>query len=302
MALSILSNTAATKAAFAMNSNNVQLNKSLNRLSSGKQIVTPADDAGGLAVSMKLGSSIARNKSIVANIQNAMSFGEVQDGALSSAAKIVDRMAELKALSLDVMKSTTDVENYNTEFKALQNQIFDLTTEKFNGVSLFNSTANKTFGQDVDNLTVVTSDQGGSGAVVSMSKGLLLGALTFASDSSTNAGTIGAGGTVKSLANASGNELNISESGSLSLAFFAKATENIATLRATSAAGLARLQLAEDHVRLTVANLEAANSRIMDVDVAAESTRFAKYNILSQVSASMLVQANQTPATALMLL
>jgi len=65
---------------------------------------------------------------------------------------------------------------------------------------------------------------------------------------------------------------------------------------------LARLQLAEDHVRLTVANLEAANSRIMDVDVAAESTRFAKYNILSQASAAMLVQANQTPATALMLL
>lgn len=298
MALSILSNTAATKAAFAMNSNNVQLNKSLNRLSSGKQIVTPADDAGGLAVSMKLGSSIARNKSIVANIQNAMSFGEVQDGALSSSAKIVDRMAELKALSLDVMKSTTDVENYNTEFKALQNQLLDLTTEKFNGVSLFNSTTSKTFGTDVDNLTVITSDQGGSGAVVSMSKGLLLGALTFASDSSTLAGQIG-GGSVKSLANASGSELDIA---TLSLAFFAKATENIATLRATSAAGLARLQLAEDHVRLTVANLEAANSRIMDVDVAAESTRFAKYNILSQVSAAMLVQANQTPATALMLL
>lgn len=298
MALSILSNTAATKAAFAMNSNNVQLNKSLNRLSSGKQIVTPADDAGGLAVSMKLGSSIARNKSIVANIQNAMSFGEVQDGALSSSAKIVDRMAELKALSLDVMKSTTDVENYNTEFKALQNQLLDLTTEKFNGVSLFNSTTGKTFKTDVDNLTVITSDQGGSGAVVSMSKGLLLGALTFASDSSTAAGQIG-GGTVKSLANASGSELDIA---TLSLAFFAKGTENIATLRATSAAGLARLQLAEDHVRLTVANLEAANSRIMDVDVAAESTRFAKYNILSQVSAAMLVQANQTPATALMLL
>ena len=298
MALSILSNTAATKAAFAMNSNNVQLNKSLNRLSSGKQIVTPADDAGGLAVSMKLGSSIARNKSIVANIQNAMSFGEVQDGALSSSAKIVDRMAELKALSLDVMKSTTDVENYNTEFKALQNQLLDLTTEKFNGVSLFNSTTGKTFKTDVDNLTVITSDQGGSGAVVSMSKGLLLGALTFASDSSTVAGQIG-GGTVKSLANASGSELDIA---TLSLAFFAKGTENIATLRATSAAGLARLQLAEDHVRLTVANLEAANSRIMDVDVAAESTRFAKYNILSQVSAAMLVQANQTPATALMLL
>jgi len=299
MALSILSNTAATKAAFAMNSNNVQLNKSLNRLSSGKQIVTPADDAGGLAVSMKLGSSIARNKSIVANIQNAMSFGEVQDGALSSAAKIVDRMAELKALSLDVMKSSTDVENYNTEFKALQNQLYDLTREKFNGVSLFNSTSGDTFGTDSDTIEVVTSDQGGSGSVVSMSKGLLLGALTFKSTSDTDAEAVGSG---VALANESGSEIDISGSGTLSLAFFAKATENIATLRATSAAGLARLQLAEDHVRLTVANLEAANSRIMDVDVAAESTRFAKYNILSQVSAAMLVQANQTPATALMLL
>ena len=298
MALSILSNTAATKAAFAMNSNNVQLNKSLNRLSSGKQIVTPADDAGGLAVSMKLGSSIARNKSIVANIQTAMSFGEVQDGALSSASKIVDRMSELKALSTDVMKSPTDISNYETEFKALQNQLKDLTAEKFNGVNLFNSDSAKTFGSDVDNLEVITSDQGGSGAVVSMSKGLLLGALTFASNSSTLAGQVGAGGTV-TIANDSGSEIGIA---TLSLAFFAKATENIATLRATGAAGLARLQLAEDHVRLTVANLEAANSRIMDVDVAAESTRFAKYNILSQASAAMLVQANQTPATALMLL
>ena len=191
MALSILSNTAATKAAFAMNSNNVQLNKSLNRLSSGKQIVTPADDAGGLAVSMKLGSSIARNKSIVANIQNAMSFGEVQDGALSSAAKIVDRMAELTALSLDVMKSTTDVANYSTEFKALQNQLFDLTSEKFNGVSLFNSSSSKTFGDDVDNMEVITSDQGGAGAKVSMSKGLLLGAMTFTSFTDTSAGEVG---------------------------------------------------------------------------------------------------------------
>ena len=135
-----------------------------------------------------------------------------------------------------------------------------------------------------------------------MSKGLLLGALTFKSFTEADPNAVGGG---KSLANASGSEISIASSSAnnaFTLSFFAKATENIATLRATSAAGLARLQLAEDHVRLTVANLEAANSRIMDVDVAAESTRFAKYNILSQVSAAMLVQANQTPATALMLL
>jgi flagellin len=90
--------------------------------------------------------------------------------------------------------------------------------------------------------------------------------------------------------------------GSLGISFFTKALENVATLRATNAAGMARLQLAEDHARLTVANLEAANSRIMDVDVAEESTRFAKYNILTQASAAMLSQANQTSATALLLL
>ena len=92
------------------------------------------------------------------------------------------------------------------------------------------ATQRKTFGSDVDNLEVITSDQGGSGAVVSMSKGLLLGALTFTSNSSTPPrGQVGAGGTVQSLMILD-PEIGIA---TLSLAFFAKATENIATLRAT---------------------------------------------------------------------
>ena len=78
--------------------------------------------------------------------------------------------------------------------------------------------------------------------------------------------------------------------------------ENVATLRAENGATMTRLQFAEDHLRLSNANLEAANSRIMDVDVATESTALAKYNILSQASAAMLAQANMTTNTALMLL
>jgi len=305
MAISILSNYAANKAAFALNKNNVQLNKSLNRLSSGKQIVTPADDAGGLAVSMKLSSAIGRNKSILSNIQNAHSFAEVQDGALSSAATIVDRMAELKALSLDVVKSDGDRANYSTEFKSLQNQLYAITEETFNSVTLFSAESSKVFGTDTINVTIFTSDRGGSGAVVSLSKGLLISAMKFADITSatpyTNA-SVGATATATTnigFANESGSEIEMDK---LSLGFFRSAIENIASLRATNAAGMARLQLAEDHVRLTMSNLEAANSRIMDVDVAAESTRFAKYNILSQASAAMLAQANQAPSTALMLL
>ncbi|HBP44866.1 MAG TPA: flagellin [Flavobacteriales bacterium] len=299
MALSILSNAAANKASFSLNKNTANLQQSLTRLSSGKKITTPSDDAGGLAVSMKLSSAIGRNKSVIANIQNALSFAEVQDGALQTSATIVNRMSELKSMSLDVIKSSADVSNYNVEFLALQEQLHSLANEKFNGVSLFaTDTASGVFGTGVVNVTIYTSDQGGSGAIVSLSKGLLLSALNFTS--ATNMANIAGGATGKSLANASGTtKVGVTE---LSIGFFTKALENIATLRATNAAGMARLQLAEDHARLTKANLEAANSRIMDIDVAEESTRFAKYNILSQASAAMLSQANQSSATALLLL
>jgi flagellin len=253
---------------------------------------------------MKLNSAIGRNKSVIANIQNALSFAEVQDGALQTSATIVNRMSELRSMSLDVIKSSADVANYNVEFVALQEQLHSLASEKFNGVSLFGQGpaaggAQLVFGTGVVNVTIFTSDQGGSGAVVSLSKGLLLSALTFTSASNT-ANVASGTANSKSLANGSGTaKVAVSE---LSIGFFTKALENIATLRATNAAGMARLQLAEDHARLTKANLEAANSRIMDVDVAEESTRFAKFNILSQASAAMLSQANQSSATALMLL
>lgn len=305
MALSILTNAAANKASFSLTKNSANLQQSLTRLSSGKKISSPADDAGGLAVSMKLTSAIGRNKSVISNIQNALSFAEVQDGALQSSTTIINRMSELKSMSLDVIKSSADIANYNVEFEALQEQLHSIASERFNGVSLFgvgatDGSSNLKFGDDVVNVTIFTSDQGGSGAIVSLSKGLLLSALNFTSENNMTNVEVGNAGTNKSLANDSQTaKVNISE---LSIGFFTRALENIATLRATNAAGMARLQLAEDHARLTKANLEAANSRIMDVDVAEESTRFAKYNILTQASAAMLSQANQSSSTALLLL
>jgi flagellin len=268
-------------------------------LSSGQKITTPADDAGGLAVSMKLTSAINRNRSVISNIQNALSFAEVQDGALTSAATIVNRMSELKSLSLDVIKSSSDRANYNTEFNALQQQLHSIATETFNGISIFASDSGSgTFGTGRVSIAIYTSDKGAAGSTVSLQKALLLSALTFSSTTST--ASAAAGGTTTLATNSpSAATLSI---GTLGISFFTKALENIATLRATNAAGMARLQLAEDHARLTMANLEAANSRIMDVDVAEESTRFAKYNILTQASAAMLAQANQASSTALLLL
>ena len=304
MSLIINTNPAAIRASFNLTENNKQLQQSLTRLSSGKRITKPADDAGGLAVSMKLTSSISRTKAAISNIQNSLSFGEVQDGALQAGARIVDRLAELKALSLDVMKSEADISNYNTEFRALQQQLFAITAETFNGVSLFASTTTTgtamTFGNAATGkhtISVFTSDRGAAGSVVSLNKSALMSALTFTSLTDATQAATGSGITIA--AADSGSAIDI---GDISVSFFTTALENIATLRAENGATMTRLQFAEDHLRLSSANLEAANSRIMDVDVATESTALAKYNILSQASAAMLAQANSSQNTALMLL
>ena len=307
MALSILSNQSASKAASSLHQSSKALQKSLTRLSSGKKINSPADDSGGLAVSMKLSSAIGRNKSVISNIQNALSFAEVQDGALGSSVKIIDRMSELKTLSTDVIKSASDIENYNVEFKALQEQLHSITTEKFNGISLFGRGAQAggvdlAFGgaTSVD-VSVFTTDQGSAGAAVMLSKELLLSALTFNNNGVAAVSNL-AFGDANTITIANDKDTTKIEITALSIANFTKAIENISSMRASNGASMARLQLGEDHARLTKANLEAANSRIMDVDVAEESTRFAKYNILTQASAAMLSQANQASSTALLLL
>ena len=188
MALTINTNSSAATATMHLSKNNAALKKSLNRLSSGTRIVQPVDDAGGLAVSMKLESSIVRLAGAQKNIQNAQSFLEVQDGLLSSAGKILNRMVELKGLSEDVMKNDSDKENYNREFQDLQMQIYDLAQIQFNGVSLFavrdsDSVVGDTaiindLGSD-HTLSVFASANGASGPTVSVNKAALLSAITI---------------------------------------------------------------------------------------------------------------------------
>ncbi len=312
MALTINTNPSATLATMHLSKNNAALKKSLNRLSSGSRIVQPVDDAGGLAVSMKLESSIVRLAGAQKNIQNAQSFLEVQDGILSSAGKILNRMVELKGLSEDVMKNDSDKLNYNREFQDLQMQIYDLSQIEFNGVSLFATTVSdnsggnaKIGGLTTDNtLSVFASANGSSGPTVSINKALLLSALTI---DKTRA-QLGVGqeyqdkgtGTVDSFAAADISEvINLTD---VSVAVFTQAIENIATLRANNGGSMSRLRHAAEDVALQKTNMIAANGRIKDVDIATESTNLAKYQVLIQASASMLAQANTNTDVALMLL
>ena len=174
---------------------------------------------GAMAVSMKLESAITRLSGAQINVQNAISFLEVQDGVMDAAGKIVNRMIELKGLSEDVMKNDSDKDNYNREFQDLQMQIYDMAQVQFNGVSLFAVGDSDSAVRDAviigdlgsDNtVSVFVSAEGTSGPTVSVNKATLLSALTI------DAGDLGVGqayqtkgtGNVRSFAAADNSEGN----------------------------------------------------------------------------------------------
>ena len=265
MSVVINTNYAATVANNNLSASNSMLQRSLNRLSSGLKIVQPSDDAGGLAVSMKLEAAMKRTDAVRTNVANAVSFLQTQDGALKTAGKVLNRISELKTLHADVTKSATDKGNYDTEFTALKSQLTSLAAEKFNGVALFGGTS----------LTVATSEDGAQSFAISQS------------DLATNVAAVTAGAATLT---------------SLGVSDITTALENVATSRAQNGAQSSRLNFAGDLLVNNRTNLEAANSRIIDVDVAQESTQLARYSILVQSGTAMLAQANASSQVALRLL
>jgi flagellin len=274
MSVVINTNYSATIAANNLAASNAQLQNSLNRLSSGSKIVSPADDAGGLAVSMKLSAAAKRQGAVSQNIGNSVSYLQTQDGALKIAGKVLDRISELETLYGDPTKNSSDKANYDSEFTALQSQLTALTSEKFNGVSLFGTGAG---------LSVSVTEDGSTASAVTI-------AARDLSSASTGIGTLTAT-TISSLGSAG-----------LSLSAITTAIQNVATFRATNGAEQSRLGFANELLTTNKANLEAANSRIIDVDVASESTQLARWNTLVQAGTSMLSQANSSAQTALKLL
>ena len=247
MSVVINTNYAATAAANNLAASNLNLQRSLNRLSSGSKIVTPADDAGGLAVSMKISAEANCLGAQSTNMANEVSFFQTQDGALKVVGKILDRMSELSTLYTDKTKSSSDIANYATEFNSLQAELGTIATDKFNGIKLFD-------------------DAGGLGLAKSAA---------FTAVKTTDIGVLD----------------NIT-----------KAITATAALRADNGSAQSTRGFEAELLTVTKANLEAANSRIADVDVAAESTQLARWNILVQSGTAMLAQANGSASSALKLL
>jgi flagellin len=264
----INTNISATSSARLLAESSSKLAKSLARLSSGSKITSPEDDAAGLAVATRFDALINRSNAAKANVGNAISFAQTQDGFLQKVSKALDRMSELAILAQDVTKTNSDRALYDKEFQTLAAYITNTATKDFNGVSLFTSAG----------LSVTIDGETGT---FSMS-GVNLGASQYTAATGSNIATTSAAATA--------------------LANVKNAITQLATDRATIGANIARLTYTSEQLSVLSENLSAANSRIKDVDVAEESTQFARYTILVQAGTAMLAQANATPQSALRLL
>jgi len=286
----INTNMQAILAARNLDQSQELLSRSLNRLSSGSQIVNPADNPAGLAVSSKLSAQSLRVQAAATNVQNAVSYLQTSDGFMGDMAKVLSRMSELGSLAKDPTKSAADVSLYQQEFKALQDQlrttIGGSTTEiggtaaitsplgSFNGSTLFGSAAGPTvsIGESADQSIAIPATNLRTSAMQALINQDASGNYTL---QSTDAGA---------------------------LATIDSTTQQVATLRATVGAAQSRLGLAASTLQVQSENLSSTISGISDVDVAKESTQLAKYNILVQAGTAMLAQANQTPNSVLKLL
>lgn len=385
--ISINVNPAASGAGLNLGKANDALQKSLSRLSSGQRIVTSSDDAGGLAVSMKMSAALKRTEATAINLRNMVSFLDTQDGAFKVADKVVSRMSELAALSRDVSKNSGDIENYDKEFSNLKLQMMSLATEKFNGVPLFDASTEvgkvftvPTVEDGSQNTSVTQAGLASDPMIKMMNEGFHTFEIAgnkfiapFSSDLTASTGftayqipggvlspveltgtfdTTGTpsltvtvtgimtvagtppipsqstitstGGSVAisrastsvldatdindfvQIENSSGQTVrntSLNYSNSDEYAFLTQeALQQLADMRAQNGAEMSRINFAQDLLNINAVNLEAANSRIMDVDVAAESSQLARFQILQQAGTAMLAQANTSQQSLVRLL
>jgi flagellin len=264
----INTNTSAQTTANLLGASSTRLSQSLARLSSGSKVISPADDSAGLAVSMNLTAQMGRNNAAMNNIGNAVSFNQTQDGYLQQVNNALGRMSELSVQAQDVTKSDADRALYQQEFHTLAAYVNNVATKDFNGVSLFSGAS-----------LAVTTD---SDANTFSSTGVNLTSATYSHLASDSIGT-----TTQALA---------------ALGEVKAAITQLASDRANIGSNIEALHNYSNQLSTLNNNLSAANSQIMDVDIAQESTNYAKQNILVQTGTAMLAQANALPQIALKLL
>jgi flagellin len=273
MPLAIQTNVASLSAQRNVGQNQMKLLSSFDRLSSGFRVNSAKDDAAGLAISESMKSQIRSFTVAERNAGDGISMAQTAEGALGDIHDVLGRMRELGVQSSNGSLTGTDRGYINTEFSQLKDEISRIQqSAKFNGASLVDAaTTTVTFQVGLNNVASdqISVDFGGVG---------LTSLLATASTVSTLAGA------------------------QASLATIDTAIATVSTARSRFGAAMNRLEVSSSNIQTMRLNVSAANSRIRDVDVAAESSSLSRNQVLVQSGISMLAQANQLPQLAQSLL
>ena len=267
-------NAAAVNAAFYLNQNTNNLNSAIQELSSGSRLADPSNDAAGVAVSGNMEAQISRLGAATQASQDVVSYAQTADGFLSTIEQQLSRMSELAQSATNGAFGSSDLTDYNTEFSDIVNQISNIfSNADFDGASIFTGT-NASAG-----ITVAIDAQGNTDSLKALTVSTLtnLGLSTSSTISTTTAATS-------------------------MISTLNSAITSLTSQRAQVNADISKFNFYVQNQETESTNLQAANSRIADVDVASESTALAQDNILQQASTSMLAQANSSQSSLLMLL
>ena len=270
MGLRINTNVAAANTARTLRNSNMQLKKSLERLSSGLRINRAADDAAGLAIAETFRAQVRGFQVAQRNVQDGISLIQTKEGALSEIGNIMQRMRELAVQAANGTNSTENRANLNLEYVELNSAIGEIISRTdFNGTNLFtNSPIIIQSGEDeLDKTTIL-------GTNVAITQATLLTGLTITS-------TLLASNAIQDMDD--GLEL-------------------LNTARAQLGAAQNRLEFTTNVLAIREENAMASESAIRDADIARETTQFTRNQILVSAGTSMLSQANFAPQSALQLL
>jgi flagellin len=277
MGLSLLTNLASLSAQRNVTNTQAMLEASVERLSSGQRINHASDDAAGLAISSTLTAEIGGLSQAGRNAQDAISMIQTAEAGLGSINGLLTRMRILAVESANGGTLTaSNRESVNTEYQALLteiNRIVNVTT--YNGQTLIDG---------------------------SLSSGSSFQVGVFNTTNDVIAINLAGAGTGAASLNVSSSAVNTASGAQDALSQLDHAISALAADRAGIGAAQLRLTTTVDNLSEEYINLSAANSRILDVDVAEETASLTRTQILLQAGISVLAQANQQPAAALSLL
>jgi len=265
--------SASSRSIHYMNQAKSAMDKSLLKISSGSRLVSPGDDPGGIAVAMKLRSSIATNDVAKNRVENAKSYVDMQSSTLQSASEIITEMQGL-VLSYGGTSNADEQAIYEGQFNDLKSQLSDLGGGNINGQTLFNRVGGAT-------IEVATSSDGS--ATVDLDDLDYLAAVESVTGNSSGLPAV-----------------NISD-GDAGVKLDAALT-GIGSLVGAVGSDQSTLGFAADYLSSTSTNLESALGRIQDVDLAEETANYAALTLRYEAAAAAVAQANASADTVFNLL